>query len=326
MTPLRFAHTPTPVRRLEALCRDDFDLWLKDDGASHPLYGGNKVRKLEYILAHALGRGAKRLVTSGAAGSHQVLATALFGRQNGLPVIAVVCPQRRTPHAESMLRATVGSGAQLVPVGSQPMVGVQTARVLRRGDYLVPPGASNVVGTLGYVAAVRELVAQIRQGEVPDPDVIVVPLGSGGTAAGLLAGVAREGLRARVVAVEVATHPRLGRAMVLTLAYAALRRDGGAASLSALSRRLEVDGDYLGAGYGEPTSAGARAMEDALGLGVVLDPTYTAKTFARVLQEAGRSHASGKWIYWHTLSTAPLSPLLGDSAASLPAKIGSLLV
>jgi 1-aminocyclopropane-1-carboxylate deaminase/D-cysteine desulfhydrase-like pyridoxal-dependent ACC family enzyme len=325
MQPLRFAQTPTPVGRIDGLCREGFDLWLKDDGASHALYGGNKVRKLEYILADALARNAKRLVTSGAAGSHQVLATALFGKQYGLPVVAVVCPQRRTLHAEAMLRATCASGARLVPVGSQPMVAIVTARTLRRGDYLVPPGASNVVGTLGYIDAVRELVEQIRSGALPDPDVIVVPLGSGGTAAGLLAGVVREGLRARILAVEVATHPGLGRAMVLALAHAALRRDGGASSFFALSRRLEVDGEYLGAGYGEPTAAGACAISAAAELGLKLEPTYTAKTFARVLAEQRSGVASGQWLYWHTLSGAPLAPLLAHATASLPQKISGLL-
>ncbi len=325
MQPLAFAHTPTPVRRIDALSDGALEVWLKDDGLSHPLYGGNKVRKLEYVLADAQERGAKRLVTSGAVGSHQVLATALFGRQYGFPVVAVVCPQRRTAHAEQMLRATLASGAELVPVGSKPAVGIRTLRVLRRGDYLLPPGASNVVGTLGYVAATRELVTQIREGAVPDPDVIVVPLGSGGTAAGLLAGVVREGLRARIVAVDVATHASVARAVVLSLAYAALRRDGGDASLSALSRRLEVDGRYLGGGYGEPTQAGAEAMDRAQDLGLVLEPTYTAKTFARVLQQTAVQQNREKWLYWHTLSSAPLAPLIGSAEDAPPDALAALL-
>ena len=325
MQPLAFANTPTPVRRIDALSDGPLEVWLKDDGLSHPLYGGNKVRKLEYVLADALTRGAKRIVTSGAVGSHQVLATALFGREYGLPVVAVVCPQRRTTHAEQMLRATLASGAELVPVGSKPAVGIRTLSVLRRGDYLLPPGASNVVGTLGYVAAARELVTQIRDGDAPDPDVIVVPLGSGGTAAGLLAGVVREGLRARVVAVSVGTYASVSRAMVLSLAYAALRRDGGEASLGALSRCLEVDGHYLGRGYGEPTEAGLEAMARARELGLVLEPTYTAKTFARLLQQTTEQQNPEKWLYWHTLSSAPLTPLMGSAGDRAPDALAALL-
>ncbi len=325
MKPLAFAQTPTPVRRLDALSDGPLELWLKDDGLSHPVYGGNKVRKLEYVLPDALQRGAKRVVTSGAVGSHQVLATALFAGEQGLPVVAVVCPQRRTEHAEHMLRATLASGAELVPVRSKPAVGIRTLALLRRGDYLLPPGASNVVGTMGYVAAARELVTQIRSGDAPDPDVIVVPLGSGGTAAGLLAGVVREGLRARIVAVSVAPPARVGRAIVLSLAYAALRRDGGDASLSSLSRRLEIDGGYVGGGYGEPTAAGRNAMQHAANLGLALELTYTAKAFARVLAQRATQQKPEKWLYWHTLSSAPLAPLFGPGDTETPDALAALL-
>ncbi|MEZ4225483.1 MAG: pyridoxal-phosphate dependent enzyme [Polyangiaceae bacterium] len=309
MNPIALAHTPTPVRRLDTSLQKRLDLWVKDDGVIHPRFGGNKIRKLEYLLASALHKGARRIVTSGAAGSHHVLATALFGREQGLPVVAVVCPQRRTPHATSILSAILHSGAELVVVGSKPAVAPATLRVWRRGDYLIPPGGSNVTGTLGYVSAARELVSQIRAGDAPDPDVIVVPLGSGGTAAGLLAGVVREGLRARVLAVQVATRGPVGEAMVVGLAYPALRRDGGRASPLSLLRHLEVDTRHLGAGYGEPSAAGSEAMQVAAKHGLVLDPTYTGKTFACVLERARSVGPRETWIYWHTLNAAPLAPL-----------------
>jgi D-cysteine desulfhydrase len=245
-------------------------------------------------------------------------------------VAAVICPQPRTNHAERMLRLTAASGAELSVVGSMAAVPIKTVRVLRRGDYLVPPGGSNVLGTLGYLRAVEELVQQVRDGQLSEPDIIVAPLGSGGTVAGLLAGVLREGLRARIVGVEVATAPAIGRAMVLALSAAALRRDGGSPSLMRLRRQLEVDGRFLGAGYGAPTAAGEQAAEAARSAGLELDPTYTAKAFARVLEVAETPRPSSaplRVLYWHTLNAAPLEPLLSQAPSfdDLPRKLQKLL-
>ncbi len=329
-TPIRLVHAPTPVRRLESLSSEGAELWLKDDGQSHPEYGGNKLRKLEWLLSEAQRRGARRIVTSGAAGSHHVMATSLFARRVGLSVAAVICPQPHTDHAERMLRLTAASGAELSVVGSMAAVPFKTVRILRRGDYLVPPGGSNVLGTLGYLRAVGELVMQVRQGQLGEPDMIVAPLGSGGTVAGLLAGVLREGLRARIVGVEVATAPIVGRAMVLALSAAALHRDGGSANLERLRRQLEVDGRFLGDGYGAPTAAGELATAAARSVGLGLDPTYTAKTFARVLEVAETPRPASRplrVLYWHTLSAAPLEPLLlrAPSFDDLPQKLQKLL-
>src|SRR5271165_3541870 len=94
-----FGRYPTPVGRLSPLSTDRSELWVKRDDLTNPEYGGNKVRKLERLLARALERGARRIVTVGAAGSHHVLATAIFGRRVGLEVEAVLVPQPGTGHA-----------------------------------------------------------------------------------------------------------------------------------------------------------------------------------------------------------------------------------
>src|SRR5215472_6673366 len=90
---------PTPLEPLEALSRPGCSLWIKRDDLTNPLYGGNKVRKLERLLADAKQRGAQRILTVGAVGSHHVLATAVFGRRAGFEVEAVLVPQPRTAHA-----------------------------------------------------------------------------------------------------------------------------------------------------------------------------------------------------------------------------------
>jgi D-cysteine desulfhydrase len=316
-------HYPTPVSRLDVPTDAEAELWLKDDGVTHPVYGGNKVRKLERILESAAQRGARRVVTVGAAGSHHVLATTLFAPRYGLEVAAVLCPQPWSEHAERNLRSALAAGLEAIPTRSMATVPWAAARVLRRGDAFVPAGGSNLAGTLGYVAAATELVEQIRDGALPEPDVIVTALGSGGTAAGLLAGVLREGLRSRLVGVTVAVASGVARALALALATQAL---GEPASVPRLARILTVDGRQRGRGYGWPTPAGAHAMQVGARAGVSLDTTYTAKAFAAALglvteepsklrADPGRCNRPRRVLYWHTLSAAK-APLPVDYKSS----------
>jgi D-cysteine desulfhydrase len=183
-----------------------------------------------------------------------------------------------------------------------------------------------VSGTLGYIHAVAELIGQIRSGAVPEPDIIVVAVGSGGTAAGLIAGVLREGLRSCVHGVSVAAPAMLMRPAILGLALAALRRDGGSPDLLRLNAVLSLTDAERGPGYGVQTERGQAAGRVAESLGLELDPTYTEKGFAAALDLAGhpdwrrnRATMSLKWLnfrpplrilYWHTLSSTPLDRLL----------------
>jgi 1-aminocyclopropane-1-carboxylate deaminase/D-cysteine desulfhydrase-like pyridoxal-dependent ACC family enzyme len=271
---------------------------------THHVYGGNKVRKLEHLLEDARARGAKRLVTVGAVGSHHVLATTYFGREAGFQIEAVLVPQPRTEHVIEVLRADLGLGLKPFPVGSWAAVPWAVLARVVAGSTLVPLGGSSVVGTMGYVDAGRELATQVQQGALPEPDVCVVALGSGGTAAGLAVGFALAGLRTRVVGVCVSAPPWALRASARHLARACGRRAGIAGA------RVETDDRFLGAGYGCRTQQGDEATELArTHAGLTLDPTYTAKAFASALWfvRARRAHTV---LYWHTLSSAPMHRLL----------------
>ncbi|WP_394822118.1 1-aminocyclopropane-1-carboxylate deaminase/D-cysteine desulfhydrase [Pendulispora albinea] len=286
------------ARRASHACQ----LWVKREDVTHPLYGGNKVRKLERLLAVAKARAADRIVTVGAGGSHQVLATALFGRQAGFEVEAVLLPQPRSDHALLNLRASLAQGAHVFPVSSYAAAPLAIVRRLGRDALFIPVGGSNYLGTLGYVDAAREIAEQIRSGAMPEPDVAVVTLGSGGTAAGLAAGFAAAGLKTEVLGVAV-TPPGWGIALMARwLAW----RCGH------LAIRFRVTSRYLGAGYGHRTAWGDRATALAQGSGLTLDPTYTAKTFAAVLDlvDSGRYRHV---LYVHTLSSAPMAPLLAGA-------------
>jgi D-cysteine desulfhydrase len=317
---------PSPVRRLGPLTGTSAELFVKDDGATHPLFGGNKVRKFEPLLLRALGRGARRLLTIGAAGAHHAVAAGLAGRHLGLPVTAVVCSQPWSQHAEDMLRAALALGVEVVAAPSAWRLPARTAQVLRRGDYLLPPGGTNVASTACYGLAAAELAEQVRAGLLPEPDVVVVPLGTGGTAAGLLAGLVVSGLKCELIAVTIAKLGVPRRPLVLGLAASASLSSAGRNAIE-LSRRLFIDDASLGEGYGIATPAGDLAQQEALDLGLVLDPAYTAKAFATVLGLVGRPgfdpprlqgwqaprNRPLRVLYWHTLSSAPPELLLAGA-------------
>jgi 1-aminocyclopropane-1-carboxylate deaminase/D-cysteine desulfhydrase-like pyridoxal-dependent ACC family enzyme len=308
---------PTAVERVAGAP----GLWVKRDDAASPVYGGNKVRKLEYLLARAEARGKRRVVTMGAAGSHHVLATAVFARARGLAVTAVITSQPRTEHAAKNLRASVGLGVEVVPAweGSLPL---QVLAAWGPDAEIVPLGGSSPLGALGYVDAARELAAQIRAGECEEPEVCVVAAGSGGTAAGLAVGFALERLRTRVIGVSVARPVFVvdwGTRFLASRTAALVGADP-----AAVAERIAIDGAWVGRGYGHATEAGASAHAAARAHGLALDVTYTEKAFAAALAEVGRGRST---LYWHSLSSAPFDPLLRGAPAerALPAEVRSRL-
>jgi D-cysteine desulfhydrase len=162
------------------------------------------------------------------------------------------------------------------------------ARLAPRRPYLLWPGASTPLGTLGYVSAGLELAARFADAGWPEPDVVIVPLGSGGTSVGTALGLALAGWeRAEVLAVRAADVVVTNRAVLGAL-------DAGTAALLVMGgwrprpTRLRVDRHWFGAGYGHPTRAGDEAMRLASDMGLELEPTYTAKAFAAALDQLGR--------------------------------------
>ncbi len=326
---------PTPVRKVELPEPLEGELWLKDDGHSAQLYGGNKVRKLERLLALAQRQGARRLLTIGAAGSHHVLATCVFGARLGLPTRAVLTPQPWTEHAEDTLRAALHAGLAAVPATS----GLAALRLLRRerqpGDFVIGPGGWGVAGTWAYRLAVDELQEQLRRAGIERLEGIVVAAGSGSTAAGLLAGVLETGIARRVIAVQVAANPLL-RAIITGQALNALWRQGRPLHAARALARLEIESSFVGAGYGHASERAITATGLARSFGLALEPTYTAKAFAAAIERTHAPAGGGAgsklrlrqrhaYLYWHTLSSVPLTALLTGAPEALPNELAHLL-
>jgi D-cysteine desulfhydrase len=169
---------------------------------------------------------------------------------------------------------------------------------------------------MGYARAVKELATQVRSGQASEPEIIVAALGSGGTVAGLIEGLEEVGLRSKVLAVRVVPSPLVTRASTLALAWALARKRKTQTTLLRLSKRLLIDDEQLGRGYGYETSQGVDAGESAMAFGIRLDQTYTAKAFAGALSEVKKGQYASV-LYWHTLSSRDAKSLLSKHGAKV---------
>lgn len=297
------------------------EVWAKRDDETSSLYGGNKPRKLEFIFGDAINRGYGSVLTFGGLGTHHGLATAVFGRELGLKVILGLIYQPVTPAVRENLLCLYALGAKLLFGKSIVRLAAATLREfawrLWRQDtpYLIPTGGSSPLGTLGYVNAGFELARQVEEGEMPAPRVVFVPLGSGGTVAGLTLGCKLAGLASKVVGVLVTdifppTPHRLARLAARTSRYLGAKANSTRAHLEEVD--FLIQRGFVGGGYGtqipeaERLSAWLRDEE-----GIQLDSTYSAKT-AYALECAVRDGrwGPGPYLFWLTFSRARVAERL----------------
>jgi D-cysteine desulfhydrase len=305
---------PTPVRELTHLGSEggQAPVWIKDDGEYSP-FGGNKVRKLEWLLADARRRGARTVITGGALATNHGLATARVASRLGMKTVLVLVPQPQSDHVRRQLERLRESGAELhLPRGRWRAYALSAWLLARhtglplRPPYPLLPGGSTPRGCVGYVLASFELARQITAGEAPEPSHVVAPVGSGGTVAGLLAGLKLAGLGSRPVGVLVNDLTPMSDRKVARLArrtIAFLRRHGADISTPALSAAdLDFERGAMGDGYGHATPEGDHAtalLRDREGVG--LDPVYTAKAMAALLDLNHRgAFGAGPVLFWHT--------------------------
>lgn len=300
---------PTPIRRAERLeaAAASGPLYIKRDDRSAEPYGGNKPRKLEWILGRARARRASRVITFGGLGTNHGLATALYAARCGLGCDLVLVHQpvddsvREKLLIDSALGARLWYGANVAGVALIAL-GLLAARPR---SFVIPPGGSSRDGTLGFVNAGLELAEQVAAGEVPEPARVYVALGTGGSAAGLAAGLALAGLPTRVIAVLVTDVLPPTRARLERMARRALERlDRGAGppSLERGQMALTIEPGFVGSGYGSSTAAGDEAVRLASGEeGLRLEPTYTGKTLAALMaRERGKREPI---VFWNTYAS-----------------------
>lgn len=316
---------PTRAHRLARLGADTGarELWIKRDDESGLSYGGNKVRKLEHVLADAKAQGASRLCTVGGVGSHLAVAAGIYGPSLGMEVTATVVSHDMDDHAKQNLRAALGAGVTFDLLKSRLSLPLRLAnnyarqKVLRNGSrpYVMAPGASSALGTLGYVGAAFELRDQIAAGEMPEPEVIVVAFGTGGTVAGLTLGVRLAGLRSRVIGIRVTPRSVASTtsASLLGASTAMLMKRHGVDVPTSLLRPqpVEVIHRFYGGAYGRQTPASMDAVIRIRQLeGIDLENTYTGKALAGLLELIRAEQLYHRpLLFWNTVSSVDLHPL-----------------
>lgn len=310
---------PTRVEEVPSLARDlgVERLFVKRDDDASELYGGGKVRKLELYLGDAMKRGSRSIITSGGVGSNQAIATALFGRKLGLDVRLHLAPQPRSSLVEKNLRAESVSGARLALFSSVSEAEKAAAKEVADASsaaaapYVISPGGTTPIGTLGFVSGGLELAAAVSRGELPAPARIYVALGLGGSAAGIAIGAALGGLDAEVVAVRASNPNTVSMAKLQAIAAEATKFAHAldATFPAKVKIRARIDGRFVGAGYGSPTAAATEAIAKAARAGMDLDPVYTGKAFAAVVADgetSGGARGRGTAVFWQTQNTVPL--------------------
>lgn len=275
-------------------------LWIKRDDLNSETFGGNKARSLEYLLGEV--RPGDTVLTIGGEGSTHVLATALHARSLGADTIAMRWKHDMNPGAARVSQLISRSATG--PLSANVVFAIVRALAHRLGHrvHYVPLGGSTPLGVLAQVNAGLELAEQIAAGELPAPARVVLPLGSGGTTAGLALGFAIAGLDIEVVGARVAPRLAANRRRVSALVNGARKlifRETGETVARVARRMVRVVHDVFGGAYGRllPASAGAAGLLlDAYG--IRLDSTYSAKAFVAAL--ACARELDGPTLFWLT--------------------------
>ena len=306
---------PTPVRGCALnLGAGNNRVWIKQDNLSGGVYGGNKVRKLEYLFGRLQQRGCRRVATFGAVGSNHALATALYARKIDLQPVCFLSHQTRTALAARTLNMHLETGSKIVLFGGTYPERLQTLRnhLRNRCTGVIPMGGSSWLGSVGLVNAGLEIAEQVSTGELPQPDRIYLAAGTMGTAAGLALGLALAGLGTQVHAVRVshssiANHQILNR---LTNKTAAMLHRLEPDFPADLGRRTNVvlRNEFFAPGYAHSNAETERAIDIAMDqLGVTLEATYTGKALAALINDFRGRRASGRNVlFWNTYHSAPL--------------------
>lgn len=290
---VRLTQAPTPLHPLSNLSRvlGGPDIWIKRDDATGLATGGNKTRKLEFLIGEALSLGATHVVTQGATQSNHVRQTIAAANLHGLRSTVLLEERVSGAHPDyyangnvlldQILGATIehrpsglDMNAELIPVGE---------RLKAAGEvpYLIPGGGSNAVGALGYVVAAEELVAQANDLGLRI-DHIVHATGSTGTQAGLVVGLEGSNARLPLLGISVRAPRARQEENVRRLARQTWELIGIRGAFP--DEAVVADSDHVGAGYGIPTEGAIEAIRLlARHEGIFLDPVYTAKGFAGLI-------------------------------------------
>jgi 1-aminocyclopropane-1-carboxylate deaminase/D-cysteine desulfhydrase len=303
---IALAPLPTPLVRAERFgAAIGAEVWIKRDDIGSIGLAGNKVRKLEFVVADAIARGADTLVTAGATQSNHARATACVAAALGLRCVLVLGGARpERPQGNLLLDECFGAEVRFV--GSDDWGDINRAlaetviatRDTGAAPYLIPLGCSSPLGAVGFVAAYRELVDQLDAAGVAAGEVWHAST-SGGTQAGLTVGRALLGRGPAVRGVSAGVVWRNPAQALARHASEAATILGRAVEIPATE--IALDTGWVGAGYGEPTVEGLEAIRLlARTEGILCDPIYSGKGLAALVGAARAGQLADPVVFWHT--------------------------
>lgn len=330
LSPQQFACLPTPVKQIGSLGKN---AWIKQDDLTHPDYGGNKIRKLDFILADIKAKNKNHVITFGATGTNAGVATAMMCHRNQLKCTVYLFQQPLTQTVKDNLALMQAYGAELIYCGSlfNTVLSFYCSRYrLQTNSYFLWAGCSNSVATFAYINAAFELKQQIDANELPEPEHIFVPVGSCSTLAGLTLGAHLSNLNSKVVGIRVApSHlgpfPACTEGEVNKVIKQALKqmKYWGVNPVKD-SPKCIFSNEYYGEGYGVPSSASEAAIEIFQQAGIKLENTYSGKAAAAFLQQL--KHESNKpQLFWQTFNSANSLDAIANLDNSSPTILSPVL-
>jgi D-cysteine desulfhydrase len=273
-------------------------LWIKRDDLTATPVGGNKVRSLELLLGDV--RAGDRVISAGSWGSTHALTMAVHGRALGAEVVLGAWPQEWNEVAR-VVSKRLDAEISRKHFSNVAFVAAWLAWRQLRGDRVIPAGGTSPLGIIGHVNAAFELADQIAAGALPTPKHVVVPLGTGGTAAGLALGFALAGVSTEIIAARVVPRIIGRRSRVKALARATARL------LSRLTGEripgdgvtVSVDDAVYGGAYGRPLASAAAAAQRLADHGITVDATYSAKALVTAMASA----ETAETLFWLTFDS-----------------------
>nr|WP_302104721.1 D-cysteine desulfhydrase family protein [Polycladomyces sp. WAk] len=303
----------TPLHRLHGLERVTGleECWIKRDDLTGIAFGGNKVRKLEYLLGDALAKGCDTVITGGSPQSNHARLTAACARRAGMePWLCFAGKHMGTQQGNLLLDHILGAEMKTTGVyGSEPLLEemekwADEARQKGKKPYVIPVGGSTPIGDYGYKRAWDVLLDQLAEAGT-QPESIVLAVGSGGTLAGLLAGKVLRPAPIRLIGISVWLKADELTRVVVRMANDLLAFLGSDRRVSPADVHIE-DG-YIGKKYGVPSDAGNEAIRLlSRAEGLFADPIYTGKALAGLLDLFHRGRIGSRVLFWHTGGTPAL--------------------
>lgn len=301
---------PTPLQKLERLSKEfGVNLYLKrDDFSGINIFGGNKIRKLEYLIGDALDKGCNYVFTFGATQSNHAMQTVTACCRCGLkPVLfleSIVDPDENDVRSNLLIDKIMGAEIHILPEGidleKEAKKRIDELETQGNKCYVVPMGGANEVGSTGFLGGYTELTEQLNEKGL-SADYIFHATGTGGTLAGLVGGKKLLNSDTKIISIDVSDKTEEFYENVAELATKTLKRIGYDEVITV--KDINHDLNYFGEGYEIPTESASNAIKKlARSEGILTDPVYSGKAFSALIDyiEKGKVEKGSTIVFWHT--------------------------